>query len=548
MSTRISSLSMRTMVPSTTSPCLKLLMSESCSASSSSIVVGSGPVGRAGTAGQLVLGLDVGRGRRVGRLVVHGCRGVDGCSAAASGASVASSVAGGVGRPRSGRRGASAAAPSTDGAATASVSVVVPGSGLVSGAAGSSATAMAATVCSDAGASLEAVASGAGAVPPCCSSVKVILSPSWIPPLESRTAAEPRPGPSWRGRGIVGDLAGGPLLRADRLGRCSSTVACPHGPGESSTRVCVGTIAARARAARPRRRRRRVPRRPHRPIGDRRPDADAADRPGHARRARGARRARRSPRIRRLGKFLDVDLDRDRVVVNPMLTGRFQLAWRGEKAPSGTAVELTFGGRTGGPPKGAARWTKRGRLAPGRRRDGDRPLPRPDPDGQGLPAAGGRRPRGAGPRRRRDGPRRPRPGAHARGLARADPQAPGRAQEPAPQPGVRGGHRQRVLGRDPVRRPPPAVPQARRPSRPRRSTRCTRRCGRRSRRRSAAPDSACRPRSRSRSATTSRSTTAAARPARAAARGSPRSPPAGSRPRTAGAASAESRGARPEAP
>jgi formamidopyrimidine-DNA glycosylase len=62
--------------------------------------------------------------------------------------------------------------------------------------------------------------------------------------------------------------------------------------------------------------------------------------------------------IRRLGKFLDVDLDRDRVVVNPMLTGRFQLAWRGEKAPSGTAVELTFGGRTGGPPRQAARWTR----------------------------------------------------------------------------------------------------------------------------------------------------------------------------------------------
>ena len=48
MSTRISSLSIRTTVPSTTSPCLKLLMSESCSASSSSIVVGSGPRSRTG--------------------------------------------------------------------------------------------------------------------------------------------------------------------------------------------------------------------------------------------------------------------------------------------------------------------------------------------------------------------------------------------------------------------------------------------------------------------------------------------------------------------
>ena len=45
-------------------------------------------------------------------------------------------------------------------------------------------------------------------------------------------------------------------------------------------------------------------------------------------------------RIARVGKFLDVDLGRDRVVFNPMLTGRFQLAARGEKAPAGTALEL----------------------------------------------------------------------------------------------------------------------------------------------------------------------------------------------------------------
>ena len=104
--------------------------------------------------------------------------------------------------------------------------------------------------------------------------------------------------------------------------------------------VCAGTIAARARAARPVRRRRRVPCRPRRQ---------------DARRARA--RPCRSPsagtpaelealagqdvvRIARVGKFLDLDLDRDRVVVNPMLTGRFQLAAQGEKAPAGTAVEL----------------------------------------------------------------------------------------------------------------------------------------------------------------------------------------------------------------
>jgi formamidopyrimidine-DNA glycosylase len=62
-------------------------------------------------------------------------------------------------------------------------------------------------------------------------------------------------------------------------------------------------------------------------------------------------------RIGRVGKFLDLDLDRDRVVVNPMLTGRFQLAARGEKAPAGTALELELGPRAGAPPADAAPWT-----------------------------------------------------------------------------------------------------------------------------------------------------------------------------------------------
>jgi formamidopyrimidine-DNA glycosylase len=63
-------------------------------------------------------------------------------------------------------------------------------------------------------------------------------------------------------------------------------------------------------------------------------------------------------RIARAGKFLDVDLDRDRVVVNPMLTGRLQLAARGEKAPSSTAVEIDLGPRpTAGAPTDAAAWT-----------------------------------------------------------------------------------------------------------------------------------------------------------------------------------------------
>jgi formamidopyrimidine-DNA glycosylase len=62
--------------------------------------------------------------------------------------------------------------------------------------------------------------------------------------------------------------------------------------------------------------------------------------------------------IRRHGKFLEIDLDRDRIVVNPMLTGRFQLATASDKLPSKTAVILGFG--PGSPPKGfrPAPWTR----------------------------------------------------------------------------------------------------------------------------------------------------------------------------------------------
>ncbi len=69
--------------------------------------------------------------------------------------------------------------------------------------------------------------------------------------------------------------------------------------------------------------------------------------------------------VARAGKYLDLDLDRDRVVVNPMLTGRFQLAARGEKAPSGVALELVFGPRAIGVPADAAPWTRGAAWLPG---------------------------------------------------------------------------------------------------------------------------------------------------------------------------------------
>jgi len=66
---------------------------------------------------------------------------------------------------------------------------------------------------------------------------------------------------------------------------------------------------------------------------------------------------RRVTEIRRRGKFLLIELDRDRVVCNPMLTGRFQLAAPGDKLPAKTAVVLGFGPRRAGPSDAAA-WTR----------------------------------------------------------------------------------------------------------------------------------------------------------------------------------------------
>lgn len=62
-------------------------------------------------------------------------------------------------------------------------------------------------------------------------------------------------------------------------------------------------------------------------------------------------------RVSRGGKFLIVQLLRDRIVFNPMLTGRFQLAGHGERSPSGVAVELSFGPCLHSPAQVPADWT-----------------------------------------------------------------------------------------------------------------------------------------------------------------------------------------------
>jgi len=61
--------------------------------------------------------------------------------------------------------------------------------------------------------------------------------------------------------------------------------------------------------------------------------------------------------VNRRGKFVLLELERDRIAVNAMLTGRFQLAAPGDKQPPNTAVILGFGPRSAGP-RDAAKWTK----------------------------------------------------------------------------------------------------------------------------------------------------------------------------------------------
>ena len=61
--------------------------------------------------------------------------------------------------------------------------------------------------------------------------------------------------------------------------------------------------------------------------------------------------------VHRRGKFILFELERDRIAINAMLTGRFQLAAPDEKKPANTAVILAFGSRDGRP-RDAARWTE----------------------------------------------------------------------------------------------------------------------------------------------------------------------------------------------
>lgn len=65
----------------------------------------------------------------------------------------------------------------------------------------------------------------------------------------------------------------------------------------------------------------------------------------------------RCTRVSRRGKFIVLDLERDRVAINAMLTGRLQLAAPGARRPPKTAVVFAFGSRATAK-RTAAPWTR----------------------------------------------------------------------------------------------------------------------------------------------------------------------------------------------
>jgi formamidopyrimidine-DNA glycosylase len=67
--------------------------------------------------------------------------------------------------------------------------------------------------------------------------------------------------------------------------------------------------------------------------------------------------------VARRGKFILLDLERDRVAINAMLTGRLQLAAPGSKRPPKTAVVLAFGPRPDAA-QDAAPWTQKAAWMP----------------------------------------------------------------------------------------------------------------------------------------------------------------------------------------
>ena len=368
--------------------------------------------------------------------------------------------------------------------------------------------------------------------PPGWSSAAALPSRVPAPGLDSARERERRPSLA---RAVVWFQVRGPCaMRAVRpsggVGRVALRLS-PRWGRESLAQGCGRYNPARARAARSCGPRRRLRRDPRRAPADRRPGGRPARPAGHAGAGGGARRRGRGGRSDGAASTSSSGSRRADLWVAPMLSGRFGLARAGRAR--------------------SRRRRSRSPSAPGRRRPGRPPHGWPGRPGsrpttgisscatsirRGWASSTSPRPGDAGERAGRGGPRprRRRPGSHPRRLAGAHPAPSRRAEAAAPQPGLRGGDRQRLQRRDPVGGapqplPPPRVAGARGDRRPVRGDPVDPGRGHRG----AAATRARRP-SRSRSATTCRCTCAAASRARGAV---PRSArwAAARRRRTAGA-------------
>ena len=77
-----------------------------------------------------------------------------------------------------------------------------------------------------------------------------------------------------------------------------------------------------------------------------------------------ALRGQRLLSVAQRGKFLTFQFERDRIVINPMLTGRLGLGVPGSKPLTQTAATITFGDRTGIAHARAPAWAKRAAWLP----------------------------------------------------------------------------------------------------------------------------------------------------------------------------------------
>ena len=403
MSTRISSLSIRTTVPSTTSPCLKLLMSESCSARSSSIVVGSGPRSRGAGAGSSASSSSAAVGasavssasqlrrqrHRRGRATATSPMGDSSAAVAASSRRRARRCwqrRVGVGRARAPRRRSAGARRrrrlgvdrrrfrlgrrigrggrlGRHGHSAGATSWVAGAASAAGWSAGSSATAVAAAVRSGFWPVGSRRRPRAGRPRPA-----VLRSTVWsLLSVKSpdTTTARATPGPGSRRSAVVrGDGPRSAPFVASWRGTSSSAV-CPLGPGESSTAFHAATIGRPCpncptwrSSPRPSTLPSRAVRSPPSTRPDRSPSAER--RPSSTalvgQRARRAAAAREVP-DRRASSATESSF-------NPMLTGRFQLAAPGTPLPTKTAFVLGVRCRARARRAMRRRWTRKATWLP----------------------------------------------------------------------------------------------------------------------------------------------------------------------------------------